>query len=88
MQAEPFKQLVSDCRLIFGSAEGLRVLAHLEDTFAARTSLVAGDPFATHANEGQRAVILHLHRLIALGSNPKALAQLLDKPPTQELFDA
>ena len=88
MDAEPFKQLVSDCKLIFGSAEGLRVLDHLHSLYAARTSVVPGDSYATHFNEGQRSVLLYLHRLIALGKNPKALATLLDKPPTQELFDA
>ena len=62
MEPEQVKQLAGDYRIVFGSAEGKRVLAHLEACFAERSSLVSGDPYGTHANEGRRAVVLHIRR--------------------------
>jgi len=42
----------------FDTPDGQIVLDHLVTTFAQRSSIVPGDPYATHAREGGREVVL------------------------------
>ena len=53
---------------LFATAEGKEVLADLEEQFMNRTSIVPGDPYATHANEGAREVILFIREQMQLGA--------------------
>ena len=53
---------------LFSTAAGKEVLADLEDKFMNRTSIVPNDPYATHAREGAREVILFIHENMQLGA--------------------
>ncbi len=44
----------------FSSPDGKKVLKDLEDRFMMRSSIVPGDPYATHAKEGAREVVLYI----------------------------
>ena len=44
----------------FASSEGQEVLTDLRERFYERTSVVPGDPYATHAREGAREVVLYI----------------------------
>lgn len=52
---------------LFNSPDGEFVLNHLKSIFYDRTSIVPGDPYATHAKEGAREVILYIKQTIELG---------------------
>lgn len=54
---------------VFESPNGKEVLEDLEAEFFHRSSLVPGDPYATHAREGAREVILFIHQKMKLGEN-------------------
>ena len=45
---------------LFSSPEGKQIMSDLEELFSNRTSIVPGDPYATHANEGAREVVLYI----------------------------
>ncbi len=57
---------------LFSTVAGKEVLADLEELFVNRTSIVSGDPYATHAREGAREVMLFIHGQIKLGANNEA----------------
>ena len=49
---------------VFSSGDGKKVLDDLVRRFENRTSIIPGDPYATHAREGAREVILFIkHRM-------------------------
>lgn len=45
---------------LFSTPDGKEVLVDLKKEFYDRTSIVGGDPYATHAMEGAREVILFI----------------------------
>ena len=47
-------------KVTFSTPDGEAVLADLIARFADRTSIVPGDPYATHAREGAREVVLYI----------------------------
>lgn len=49
---------------VFSTPDGKEVLADLEEQFHNRTSIVRGDPYATHAMEGAREVVLFIKNRI------------------------
>ena len=77
------RETVSDYALVFGSAQGKRVLADLMSLFAERSSYVPGDAHGTSFKEGERNVVLTIQRRVFLGKNPKELDRLLT-PPAEE----
>ncbi len=59
------RQLIKDYMQTFASPEGLKVLASLSRFCGEnRTCFARGDPYQTTYNEGARAVILHIRRMI------------------------
>ena len=46
------------------SPEGEYLMGHLAELFEKRSSIVPGDPYATHAREGAREVVLYLRDII------------------------
>lgn len=52
-----------DYAALFATPQGQAVLQDLEDQFFNRTSLVRGDPYMTHANEGAREVVLYIKHM-------------------------
>jgi hypothetical protein len=46
----------------FATPDGQAVLADLEARFMDRSSIVPGDPYATHAREGAREVVLYIQK--------------------------
>ena len=64
-QQAKMEQLVKDYMSTFASPEGLKVLDSLSRFCGEnRTCFAAGDPYQTIYNEGVRAVILHIRRMI------------------------
>ena len=64
-QQAKIEQLAKDYMNTFASPEGERVLASLSNYCAEnRTCHAQGDPYQTAYNEGVRAVILHIRRMI------------------------
>lgn len=60
------KQVVAAYQEAFASPAGIIVLGHLTHRFGYTrgTTLVSGDPQATAFNEGQRAVLVEIGRLL------------------------
>jgi len=54
------KDLIKVYKQLFSTPNGKKVLEDLKDTFCERTSIVPGDPYMTHANEGAREVVLYI----------------------------
>jgi len=64
---EQKKQLIRDYQFTFGSPDGQRVLADLSlQTYENMMTYVDDNPHGTAFNEGRRAVILHIRRLLAM----------------------
>jgi hypothetical protein len=59
----------------FKTLDGQEVLKDLEDKFERRTSVVAGDPYATHVKEGERGVILYIKDLITIGEKINEISE-------------
>ena len=55
------EQQATDLKRILASPDGQTLMASLEREFADRTSHVAGDPYTSAFNEGQRSVVLFLY---------------------------
>ena len=51
-------------RRMFQTSDGQQTMAFLEELFCDRSSIVQGDPYQTHANEGAREVILTMKEII------------------------
>lgn len=51
---------------LFSSSEGEKVLKHLEEVFYDTSSIVPGDPYATHAKAGAREVLIYIKQKINL----------------------
>ena len=51
-------------RRMFLTADGKQAMALLEELFCQGSTIVPGDPFMTHANEGSRMVVLTLQEII------------------------
>lgn len=49
----------------FATPDGQAVLADLVARFSSRSSIVPNDPYATHAREGAREVVLYIQKRIA-----------------------
>ena len=65
---EELKQLNKDFMHVFALPEGKRVLEYLEKTYFIRsTTMRVDDPYGVVYSEGQRTVVLDIHRLM----NPK-----------------
>jgi len=43
---------------------GKEIFEDLEKTFSDRSSIVPGDPYATHAREGSREVVLYIKNMM------------------------
>jgi hypothetical protein len=56
---------------VFDTPDGKKVLADLVARFEDRTSIVPGDPYATHAKEGAREVILFIKHRMKGASNAR-----------------
>ena len=54
---------------VFTGGAGRMVLADLRRAFYDRTSVVQGDPYATHVAEGERAVVLRILTILAAESD-------------------
>jgi len=48
----------------FNTEDGKKSLELLRTMFSNRTSIVPGDPYATHAREGAREVILYIEEIL------------------------
>ena len=48
----------------FSTPDGKKAMKLLEELFCNRSSIVRGDPYQTHANEGAREVILTIKEII------------------------
>ena len=55
----------------FASLDGAKVLKDLEDRFMMKSSIVSGDPYATHAKEGAREVVLYILKRIKGAQNAR-----------------
>lgn len=53
---------------LFNTPDGKVVLDELKEQFVDRTSIVPGDPYATHANEGAREVILFINQMMEISN--------------------
>jgi len=51
---------MSCMKRVMGTADGLEMMRLLEDTFFNQSSIVPGDPYATHAREGAREVVIFI----------------------------
>lgn len=61
---EDFKDESIAVKAIFSSPDGKKAMKLLEELFCDRSSIVPGDPYQTHANEGAREVILTIKEII------------------------
>jgi hypothetical protein len=57
---------LADYRMVFGSAEGKRVIHDLIARHYVLGSTFAGDPITMAHNEGQREVVLHILRYMQM----------------------
>ena len=60
-------QLARQFHSTFTSPQGRKVLDQLRVRFSDRSSIVTGDPYATHANEGAREMFLYIEDMINAG---------------------
>ena len=75
-QAKRSLAKLADYRETFATDQGKRVLWDMMKQFMMTRSFVPGDSYATHFNEGQREVLLHI--LNKLKTDPKKLLQQID----------
>ena len=61
------QQVTIDFNTCFNAPAGQSVLKHLSKKFEGRSSVVAGDPYATHTKEGERYVLLYIKDMITIG---------------------
>lgn len=61
---EEFEDEVTSIVAMFSTPDGKKGLKLLEELFCDRSSIVPGDPYQTHANEGAREVILTIKEII------------------------
>ena len=59
-----------DYDFVFSTDRGKKVLQDLEKSFYHRISFTPGDPHSTDFKEGQRDVVMKIHRMIAFARNP------------------
>jgi len=48
----------------FSTPDGEKILKDLQDRWLYKSSIVSGDPYATHAREGAREVVLYIMKRI------------------------
>lgn len=57
-------KIVNAIKQTFSTPNGQTTLKALREEFCDRSSIVPGDPYATHANEGAREVVLYIENIL------------------------
>ena len=58
-------------RRTFNTEDGQRVLSDLKSRFGFEATTFSGDPYETAFNEGQRAAVLLIVRMLSEGKEPR-----------------
>lgn len=68
---DKIKELKLSYRRTFNTDDGVKVLQDLKSRFGFETTTFSGDPYETAFNEGQRAAVLLIVRMLSEGKEPQ-----------------